>query len=90
MEQSIEYRELLVSRGVDCTPVINHDDVATGTEPRTSAAANARTWLRSFYFFDPDGIMLEFCATVNSGSPDVELPVDARGIKADGRPIGGA
>jgi catechol 2,3-dioxygenase-like lactoylglutathione lyase family enzyme len=84
------YRELLVSRGVDCTPVVNHDDVTTGSEARTSTTANAKTWLRSFYFFDPDGIMLELCATVDAGLPEVELPVDARGIKANGQPIAGA
>ncbi len=84
------YRELLVSRGVDCTPVVNHDDVVTGTDSRTSDAVTDKTWLRSFYFFDPDGIMLEFCATVGQGAPSVDLPVDARGIKADGQPITGA
>jgi catechol 2,3-dioxygenase-like lactoylglutathione lyase family enzyme len=84
------YRELLVSRGVDCTPVVNHDDVVTGAESRTSAAITDKTWLRSFYFFDPDGIMLEFCATVNTGAPSVDLPVNAQGFKANGQPITGA
>ncbi len=84
------YRELLVSRGVDCTPVVNHDDVVTGTDSRTSDAVTDKTWLRSFYFFDPDGIMLEFCATVGQGAPSVDLPVNAQGIKADGQPITGA
>jgi catechol 2,3-dioxygenase-like lactoylglutathione lyase family enzyme len=85
-----DYRELLLSRGVDCTPVVNHDDVVTGEESRTSAGITDKTWLRSFYFFDPDGIMLEFCATVNSGAPSVDLPVNAQGIKANGQPITGA
>lgn len=84
------YRDLLVSRGVDCTPVVNHDDVVTGEESRTSAAVTDKTWLRSFYFFDPDGIMLEFCATVGAGAPSVDLPVNAQGIKANGQPITGA
>lgn len=78
------YRESLVSKGVDCTPVVNHDDVVTGQSRRTSAELNARTWLRSFYFFDPDGIMLECCATVNDGVPAVDLPVNAQGVKSDG------
>ena len=34
--------------------------------------------------------MLEFCATLNTGSPEVELPVNAAGIKANGEPITGA
>lgn len=84
------YRELLLSRGVDCTPVVNHDDVVTGAESRTSNAVTDKTWLRSFYFFDPDGIMLEFCATVNTGAPSVDLPVNARGLKSNGQSITGA
>jgi catechol 2,3-dioxygenase-like lactoylglutathione lyase family enzyme len=84
------YRDLLISRGVDCTSVVNHDDVVTGAQSRTSEEATDRTWLRSFYFFDPDGIMLEFCATVNEGSPNVDLPVNAEGLKANGQPITGA
>ena len=84
------YREKLVARGVNCTPLVNHDDVVTGEESRRGDAVSAKTWLRSFYFFDPDGIMLEFCATLNAGSPEVELPVNAEGIKANGQPITGA
>lgn len=84
------YREELVAKGVDVTPVVNHDDVVTGQDARTSAQTTDRTWLRSCYFFDPDGIMLELTATVNEGSPDVDLPVNADGIKADGSRITGA
>ncbi|MBX3707611.1 MAG: VOC family protein [Pseudomonadales bacterium] len=84
------YRELLVARGVDCTPVVNHDDVVTGKDARTATGVTDRTWLRSFYFFDPDGIMLEFCATLKSGSPSVDLPVNAEGIKANGERVVGA
>lgn len=84
------YRERLVAKGVDVTPVVNHDDVVTGTDSRTSDSVSDRTWLRSCYFFDPDGIMLELTATVNEASDDVELPVNADGIKADGSRITGA
>jgi len=84
------YREELVSRGVDCSPVVNHDDVVTGEAKRTSNVPNDKTWLRSFYFFDPDGIMLEFCATLSAGVAIADLPVNAKGIKANGEPITGA
>jgi len=84
------YRELLIARGVDCTPVVNHDDVVTGEEARTASGTTDKTWLRSFYFFDPDGIMLEFCATLRQGSSNVDLPVNAEGIKANGQGITGA
>jgi catechol 2,3-dioxygenase-like lactoylglutathione lyase family enzyme len=89
-EEIDAYRALLVARGVDCTPVVNHDDVVTGTDSRTASAATDKTWLRSFYFFDPDRIMLEFCATLRAGSPSVDSPVNAQGIKANGQPITGA
>ena len=84
------YREMLVAKGVDCTPVVNHDDVITGEDARTATAVTDKTWLRSFYFFDPDRIMLEFCATLRQGSPSVDLPVNSEGIKANGQPIRGA
>lgn len=84
------YRELLLSRGVDCTPVVNHDDVVTGEDARTAGQITDKTWLRSFYFFDPDGIMLEFCATLKPGSANVDLPVNADGIKSNGKRVGAA
>ncbi|MEZ5597591.1 MAG: VOC family protein [Pseudomonadales bacterium] len=83
------YRELLISRGIDCTPVVNHDDVVTGEDARTAGQITDRTWLRSFYFYDPDGVMLEFCATLKPGVPHADLPVNEKGIKANGQPITG-
>jgi catechol 2,3-dioxygenase-like lactoylglutathione lyase family enzyme len=84
------YRDALVAKGVDCTPVVNHDDVVTGEDARTAEEVTDKTWLRSFYFFDPDGIMLEFCATLQAGVSHADLPVNAKGIKANGQPITGA
>lgn len=84
------YRQSLVAKGVDCTEVVNHDDVVTGEDARTAGEITDRTWLRSFYFYDPDGIMLEFCATLQAGLPSADLPVNAQGIKANGEPITGA
>jgi catechol 2,3-dioxygenase-like lactoylglutathione lyase family enzyme len=89
-DQIEAYRDRLIERGVECTSVVNHDDVKTGDDARTATQVTAKTWLRSFYFFDPDGIMLEFCATLEAGTGDVELPVNADGIKANGQPITGA
>ncbi len=84
-----QYREDLVAKGVDCSPVVNHDDVVTGEEARTAQEASEKTWLQSFYFFDPDGVMLEFCATLQPGLPNVDLPVNEKGIKANGQPVTG-
>jgi catechol 2,3-dioxygenase-like lactoylglutathione lyase family enzyme len=86
-EEIDAYREMLVAKGVECTPVVNHDDVVTGKDARTARETSDKTWLRSFYFFDPDRIMLEFCATLKPGSASVDLPVNAQGRKADGGSI---
>jgi catechol 2,3-dioxygenase-like lactoylglutathione lyase family enzyme len=83
------YREALLAKGVDCSALVNHNDVVTGEESRTAESASAKTWLQSFYFFDPDGVMLEFCATLQPGLPNADLPVNADGIKANGQPITG-
>ena len=84
-----DYREKLVGKGVDCSALVNHNDVVTGEESRTAEAASEKTWLQSFYFFDPDGIRLEFCATLQPGLPNADLPVNAAGVKANGETITG-
>jgi catechol 2,3-dioxygenase-like lactoylglutathione lyase family enzyme len=53
-----EYQERLAARGIEVTPVVNHDDSPTQTSPEVSDT----TFVRSIYFFDPDGILLEFAA----------------------------
>jgi catechol 2,3-dioxygenase-like lactoylglutathione lyase family enzyme len=85
----VEYRERLISKGVDCSPLVNHNDVVTGEESRTAKTASEKTWLQSFYFFDPDGVMLEFCATLQPGIEHADLPVNAAGLKANGQPVTG-
>jgi catechol 2,3-dioxygenase-like lactoylglutathione lyase family enzyme len=51
-----EYRERLVEKGIEVSPVMNHDD-----SPRQIAAEmHPGVFVRSVYFFDPDGILLEF------------------------------
>lgn len=76
------YREMLIAKGVDCTEMINHADVETqpGVD-RVTEDVDDTTWVRSFYFFDPDGIMLEFCADVTAGTDDIAAPVNAEGLK---------
>ena len=48
-----EYQQRLEKAGVKVTPVVNHDDSETQA---------SLTFVRSIYFEDPDGIMLEFAA----------------------------
>jgi len=85
----VAYREKLIAKGVDCTPVIPMTDVVTGAEAADHPEAQQKPWLQSFYFLDPDGIMLEFCADLQPGLAHADLPVNAEGLKADGSKISG-
>jgi len=58
VEKIEEYREKLHTRGIEVTEVINHDD----TPEQVSRVVNDKTFVRSIYFFDPDGILLEFAS----------------------------
>lgn len=49
------YRERLTAKGIKTT-IINHDNSPSGR----SAEVNENTVIRSIYFMDPDGIVLEF------------------------------
>ena len=55
-ERLEEYRDKLRAKGVEVTEVINHDD----TPQQVNRTINDSTFVRSIYFFDPDGILLEF------------------------------
>ncbi|MBI2710719.1 MAG: VOC family protein [Actinobacteria bacterium] len=52
------YRDRLVARGVACTDVANHDDSEWGI----SEHVHPGVFVRSVYFQDPDGILLEMAA----------------------------
>jgi catechol 2,3-dioxygenase-like lactoylglutathione lyase family enzyme len=65
-----EYREKLIAKGVQVTPVLHHADVPSGyvSEP------DETTFISSIYFYDPDGILLEFAANVRElGDPDRDI-----------------
>lgn len=53
-----EYQRKLEAAGIECTPVVNHDD----SETQASPTITPTTFVRSIYFLDPDGILLEFAA----------------------------
>ena len=53
-----EYVQKLRAGGVECTEVVNHDDSETQASPKITDS----TFVRSIYFKDPDGILLEFAA----------------------------
>jgi catechol 2,3-dioxygenase-like lactoylglutathione lyase family enzyme len=53
-----EYQQKLQAAGVEITEVVNHDDSVNGASPTITDS----TFVRSIYFKDPDGILLEFAA----------------------------
>jgi catechol 2,3-dioxygenase-like lactoylglutathione lyase family enzyme len=55
-EKIDDYRDRLRAAGVDCTDVANHDDSEWGI----SEDLHPGVFVRSIYFQDPDGILLEF------------------------------
>jgi catechol 2,3-dioxygenase-like lactoylglutathione lyase family enzyme len=57
-ERFEEYRDKLVAKGVGCSVILNHDD----SESQVSREMHDGVFVRSVYFFDPDGILLEFAA----------------------------
>ena len=76
-EKFDEYVERLSAKGVDVSPVVNHDD----SERTIAAELHPGVFVRSVYFQDPDGILLEFaCWTREFGPEDVHhAPANAEG-----------
>jgi catechol 2,3-dioxygenase-like lactoylglutathione lyase family enzyme len=72
------YRERLVAAGIECTEIANHDDSEWGL----SEEMHPGVFVRSIYFQDPDGILLEFAAWTRAlGPDDVKIaPARAAGV----------
>jgi catechol 2,3-dioxygenase-like lactoylglutathione lyase family enzyme len=64
-ERIEEYRARLLSAGVECTEVANHDDSEWGITKDMGPGV----FMRSVYFLDPDGILLEFACWTRELSP---------------------
>jgi catechol 2,3-dioxygenase-like lactoylglutathione lyase family enzyme len=68
------YVEKLRAAGIDCTEVANHDDSELGI----AEEMHPGVFVRSVYFQDPDGILLEFAAWTRPLTPaDVKTAVAA-------------
>lgn len=65
-----EYRDRLVAKGVDVGVILNHDDSEFGIAPEMREGV----FIRSLYFKDPDGILVEFAAWTRG----LGLPGDVR------------
>ena len=79
----------LVARDADYSALVEHSDVITRSDANEYAQARNKPWLQSFYFLDPHGIMLGFCADLQPGLALMDLPVDAKGIKFIGSSVTG-
>ena len=67
-ERIEEYRDRLIDAGVPCTEVANHDDSEWGI----AEVAHPGVFVRSVYFQDPDGILLELACWMRPlGADDV-------------------
>jgi len=65
-----EYCEKLKAAGVEISDISNHDD----SEWTVSKEMHEGVYIRSVYFFDPDGILLEFaCWTRQLGEDDIKV-----------------
>ncbi len=86
VERFDDYVERLKARGVKVSPVLNHDN----SPMQVSRTVTDDVFVRSVYFFDPDGICLEFaCWTKAFGASDVAHdPMTADGSKAEGLILG--
>ena len=81
LEKFDEYCAKLKEKGVKTSPVLNHDD----SPMQVSATVTPGVFVRSVYFFDPDGVCLEFAAwTRPLGAKDVShAPMTADGRRAE-------
>jgi catechol 2,3-dioxygenase-like lactoylglutathione lyase family enzyme len=57
-EKIDEYLVNLRAKGIEAADILNHDDSERGA----SKDVHVGTFVRSIYFFDPDGVLLEFAA----------------------------
>lgn len=76
-ERIEQYRDRLRAAGIDCTEVANHDDSEWGI----SAELHPDVFVRSIYFQDPDGILLEFACWTRSFGPDDTAVAPARAVR---------
>lgn len=77
-----EFRERLVAKGIQVSEIMNHDN----SKWQVSRRFHDGVWLRSVYFFDPNGVLLEFAAlTRKFTAEDVEHePKNAEGQRVSG------
>ena len=73
-----DYLDKLRAKGIDAADILNHDDSEMGA----TKDVHEGTFVRSIYFFDPDGILLEFAAWLRPMGADGDVRhVPARAVE---------
>jgi len=87
-EKFDDYCDRLRAKGIKLSPIMNHDE----SPMQVSAKLHSGVFVRSVYFFDPDGVCLEFAAwTKPFVAADVAHdPMTADGVRAEGVVLGRA
>lgn len=80
------YRQRLLDNGIEVSPIINHDDSRKTVSPEV----NETTYVRGFYFTDPDGVRLEMAAWVRDMTPDDILIPPREDDSRPSKPAGGS
>ncbi len=80
VERFDDYVQKLKDKGIKVSPILNHDN----SEATVAPEMHDGVFVRSIYFSDPDGILLEFaCWTLPFGPEDVaHAPANAKGERA--------
>ncbi|MBL8554853.1 MAG: VOC family protein [Phenylobacterium sp.] len=78
-ERFDEYVDKLKAKGIQTGPVLNHDN----SPNQVSAEITDDVFVRSIYFWDPDGVMLEFASWTHAGFTEKDVAHEA--VDADGR-----
>lgn len=76
-----EYRQRLIDEGVDVSDILDHDD----SELTVAASFHPGVFVRSFYFFDPDGILLEFASWTREMGTEADVSIDP--VTVDGTKV---
>jgi catechol 2,3-dioxygenase-like lactoylglutathione lyase family enzyme len=81
LERFEEYRQRLIDEGIEVSDIFDHDD----SELTVAQTFHSGVFVRSFYFFDPDGILLEFASWTRQMGTKSDLAIDP--VTADGTKI---
>jgi catechol 2,3-dioxygenase-like lactoylglutathione lyase family enzyme len=87
-EKIAEYREKLIAKGVQVSTFMHHD----ASPSQLSETVTESVWISSFYFQDPNGIVLEFAAMQREFNPALgdrrdhipATPADAERYRQEG------